>query len=150
MIARRKLTQYILDALEATTHPIGLAVNPPGSGWRGQPSSSGSTFVPYGVLVPGPASISEGPIVEPQVDWRLMYVVTSYSVDPRACEWMADVFREAMVGLIKDTVTLETDYRIQQVRVSALGAVTRYELTEPPYFGQTDSFDVWLSRVSLT
>jgi hypothetical protein len=148
MIARRLLTQHVMDVLEATTHPIGLALNPPGSGWQGQPSAAGSEFIPYGVVVPGPASISEGPLTEPQVDWRLTYVITSYSVDPRACEWMADAFRQAMAGMQRSVVDLETEYRIQQVWVNALGAVTRYELTEPPYFGQTDSFTIWLSRLS--
>ena len=140
MISRSALTDQLLAELQGSGFPVGLADTPAEAGWLGQPSKELSQFRPYGVLTPAPASISEGPLPTPQADWRLPYVITSYGVDPRQAEMLADRLRAASHALRKQDVG---GFRVQQVWVAALGAVVRYEGIEPRIWAQTDTVVVW-------
>jgi hypothetical protein len=144
---RRFMTQVMLDQMATTGQPVGDAISPVGGGWSGQPNADGSNFTPYVVLTPGPASVSSGPFGDTQADWQLGYTITSFGVSREQCEWMADSSRVAALTLARTTVMLNGDgYAVQQVREQVLGPVQRVDATEPPYFGQTDTLQVWISK----
>ena len=144
---RRFMTKAMLDQLGTSGQPVGDAISPPGGGWAGQPNSDGSNFVPYVVLTPGPASVSTGPFGDTQADWQLGYTITSFGVSREQCEWMADTARFAALTLARTTVMLNGDgYAVQQVREQVLGPIQRVDATEPAFFGQTDTLQVWISK----
>jgi hypothetical protein len=40
----------------------------------------------------------------------------------------------------------EDDYSVQYVRVESIGGTNRVDQTDPPYWGQTDSLTVWMTK----
>jgi hypothetical protein len=144
---RRFLTRVLLNQLVTAGQPVGDAVSPADGGWQGQPNANGSNFVPYVVLTPGPASVSSGPFGNTQADWQCGYTMTSFGVSREQAEWMADAARFAAVTLARAKVMLNGDgYTVQQVREQVLGPVQRVDATEPAFYGQTDSIQVWISK----
>ena len=144
---RRYMTQVMLNQMATTGQPVGDATSPIEGGWQGQPNADGSNFKPYVVLTPGPASVSDGPFGDTQADWQLGYTITSFGVSREQCEWMADTARVAALTLARTTVMLNGDsYAVQQVREQVLGPVQRVDATEPAYFGQTDTLQIWISK----
>lgn len=139
---RAGLTDAVLAQLETLGHPIGLATSPDNAGWEGQPNKDLARFRPYAVLTPAPASISEGPLTEPQADWRIPYVISSYGVDPRQTERLADRLRAAVTAMKKTTVD---GHRVQQVWTAAMGAVVRFEGLDPKIWAQTDTVVLWMT-----
>lgn len=147
MIVRRIFTEAVMTAIGATTMPVGLANAPLDGGWQGQPNSQGTNFTPYSVVYPGAATWSSGPVANPSADRHLPYTVGSYGVLPEQAEWMADQARAALAALSKTTVVLGTDsYKIQKVDVELIGALTRFDQTDPAFWGQTDQISFWLSK----
>lgn len=147
-IQREPLTQLLLTTLSATGKPVGDGRAPQNAGWSGNmPNKDGSNFTPYSVLTPGPASQSMGPMSDAQADWHLDYSISSFGVSRQQCEWMSDKARLTLAVLAKTQVTLGTStYRVQQVRVDALGGIQRIDATDPPYWGQNDQVSIWLSK----
>lgn len=148
MIARRELSQLVVAALRTTGKPVGYANAPQDGGWRGgQPNADGSNFVSYCVIYPVASTFSMGPLDDPQADRRLPYTVGSFGVIPEQAEWMADVARAQLAALRKTSVTLGTEtYKIQKVDLELLGALNRYDATDPPFWGQTDQINLWLAK----
>lgn len=146
MIARRGLTALLVETLAGQTGlPIGMAHAPRGGGWEGQPNSDGSNFVPYTVVSPQTATMASGPVQDPQSDRQLPYSLTSFGVMPEQCEWIADKARAAAESLKKTVVSLDREYRVQQVRTDVVGGLVRVDQTEPAYWGQTDVVTLWLT-----
>lgn len=147
-LLREPLTQIVLTTLETTGKPVGDARAPKTGGWTGnQPNKDGSNFKPYVVVTPGPATFSSGPIADAQADWHVSYSLSSFGVSRQQCEWMSDKSRLTLIGLKGQTLILGTDsYRVQQVRVDALGGIQRMDATDPPYWGQNDQISIWLSK----
>ena len=147
-IQRAPLTQRLLTQLALTSKPVGDARAPQSGGWSGnQPNKDGSNFQPYTVLTPNPATNSSGPLGDAQADWQLAYSIASFGVSRQQCEWMADKARLTLIALRHELVTLGDDiYRVQQVRVDALGGLQRVDATDPPYWGENDQITVWLSK----
>lgn len=145
---RRPLTDLMLARLGSVTgQPVGDAVSAAQGGWQGQPNADGSNFVPYVVLVPGPASVSSGPLADTQADWQVAYTLTNFGVSREQCEWMADKARDAAVTFAREVVMLNGDsYSVQQARATVIGPVQRVDATEPPFYGQTDSVTLWISK----
>ena len=146
-IYRRYLTRVILDQLATTNQPVGDAVSPPDGGWMGQPNADGSNFVPYVVCTPGPASVSSGPLGDTQADWQMGYTLTCFGVSREQVEWMADTARAAALTLARKTYMINDDgFAVQQVREQVIGPVQRVDATEPAFYGQTDTIQVWISK----
>lgn len=144
---RRPLTALMLTQLGSAGQPVGDSVSPPQGGWQGSPNADGSNFVPYVVLMPGPASASSGPFGDTQADWQCGYTMTSFGVTREQCEWMADKARDAAVTLERKVVMLNGDsYAVQQARATVIGPVQRVDATEPSFYGQTDSVTLWISK----
>lgn len=148
MIERRTFTQLVLARLQTTGKPVGLANAPQDGGWKGgQPNADGSNFVAYSVLYPVAASYTTGSVRDPQADVHLPYTVGSFGVIPDQAEWMADAARAALAGLVKTTAPLGTaTYKIQKVDLELIGALNRYDATDPPFWGQTDQINFWLAK----
>jgi hypothetical protein len=144
---RRFLTQVLLDQLVTTNQPVGDAISPADGGWIGQPNADGSNFTPYVVLTPGPASVSSGPYGDTQADWQCGYTMSSFGVSREQVEWMADTARDAALTLARKTVMLNGDgYAVQQVREQVIGPVQRVDATQPSFYGQSDTIQVWISK----
>lgn len=147
-IARRPLTDILLSTIgTATSRPVGDGIAPSTGGWQGQPNSAGTNFVPYNVLVPQTANSSAGPFDDPQGDWRMPYSITSFGVRRDQCEAIADLARKTLSEMRGQLLQLgDQKYSVQQVRTESIGAVTRYDTTDPAFWGQVDVVTVWLSR----
>ena len=144
---RRPLTALVLTQIANAGQPVGDSVSPAAGGWQGSPNADGSNFVPYVVVMPGPASVSSGPIADTQADWQLAYTLTSFGVSREQCEWMADKARDAAVTFAREVVMLNGDsYAVQQARATVIGPVQRVDATEPSFYGQTDSVTLWISK----
>jgi len=148
MIERRALTAALVTAIgTGTSMPVGLANSPINGGWDGQPNADGSNFTPYSVITPQTATNATGPMNDPQADRQIPYAVSCFGVMPEQTEWMADKARAAAEALKKTTVALgDGNYRIQQVRTDVIGGLQRVDVSEPPYWGQTDVMTLWLTR----
>ena len=149
MITRRELSGAIVDELRTTPNvtDIGLAKAPQDVGWNNAPSKDLSSFRPYGVVNPGASGGHTGPIGGNLQDWQLPYMVMSFGVTPEQTEFIADALRYQFVSMKNTTVVLGGfDYKIQQVKIESMGAIQRVDATEPAYYGQTDSYSVWLSK----
>jgi hypothetical protein len=147
-LERYPVSVAIRDAISQAGFPVGLAIKPEEGGWvQGSPPGPGSTFAPYAVLVPNGASVSSGPVSDSNADWRLPYTVTAYGVTGEQAERLADRCRLAVAGIVKTTISVTTgSYKVQKVGLSTIGQVTRQDQTEPPFYTQTDTIEVWLSR----
>lgn len=146
MIERRLLTAAVVDAVETTGKPVGLANAPLAGGWQGQPNADGSNFVPYSVVTPNTATMASGPFDDPRADRQMPYSIASFGVLPEQTEWMADEARAAVATLSKTTVALgDRSYKVQQVRADVVGGLQRVDSTEPPYWGQVDVVILWLT-----
>jgi hypothetical protein len=146
-LARRELTNILLDRLAESGKPVGDAVSPKDGGWIGQPNADGSNFIPYVVLIPGAATISTGPWGDTQADWQCGYSMLSFGVSREQCEWMADTARAAAVTLERTSYTLGSDdWAVLQARESVIGPIQRVDATEPAFYGQTDAVTLWISK----
>lgn len=150
---RGELTNLILATLTTGLHgygagiPVGDGVIPPDSGWSGEPNAPTSHFRPYLVVLPMVANQSSGPISDSQADWRLPYGLFYYAVSRVQVEWLADRSRHVLASLVHTTVVLNSvDYEVQQVRTDMIGGATRVDQTDPPYWSQTDSQNIWISK----
>lgn len=149
-IARSPLTEALLAVLAATGKAVGDGVRPLGdAGWLGEPNSPGSTFRPYLVLATLSAASSSGSFGDPQSQWRVPYLVQSFGASRQQCEWMADTARAQLQELAHADLDLGgVSWRVQQVWHESIGAISRIDVTDPPYWGQQDQATVWLTRGS--
>lgn len=147
-IERYPISAAVLAAVQTSGFPADLARKPDDGGWTlGSPPGPDSQFTPYTVVVPRSASSSDGPIADSSADWRLPYQLTSYGVNGEQVERLADRVRLAVAGMVKTSVTTDSGvYKVQKVGTDALGAVDRVDQTEPPFYVQTDTLVVWVSK----
>jgi len=149
MIERWPFTKAVIAAVEGAGFPAAVTERPRQGGWQGDPNAPGTTFVPYAVLVPLDASggTSNGSIADPQGDWRLPYTVTTYTIMWDEAEQAADRVRASLLTLVRAAIASSTaSYRVVKVNVSSLGRVVRVDQTDPPFFTQTDAFEVWANK----
>lgn len=149
MIYRRPLSKEIVSVLSLTEHvaAVGLAMMPPNAGWDGQPSKDATRFRPYSVVNAGASGGYTGPISGNLQDWQLPYMVSTFGISPEQTEFIADEIRFQFVTMKNLHLTLGvSNYKVQQVKIESIGSIQRVDATDPAYFGQTDSYTVWLSK----
>lgn len=147
MITRGPLTDLVVEAVIALGKPVGDTHTPdPPFGWDGQPNAMGTNFIPYSVVSPMSATYSEGPVAISQADWHAPYSIACYGVSRMQCEWLADKIRTQLRQLRHQTVMLESQYKIQQVRADVIGGVTRNDASDPPFFSQVDVVSIWVTK----
>lgn len=144
---RGPLTTILLTALASLNKPVGDGTIPPAGGWTVHPDGADSTFTPYVVLATVTASRSSGPIAQSQADWQIPYLLSSTGASRDQCEWMADHARGAVSSLAHNTYTLGPNrYKVQQIYVSSIGGINRFDISNPPFWFSQDGFSVWLAR----
>ena len=142
---RSTLTKAVLDLLAELGKPVGDGVFPNGGGWTGSPNTPGSKFIPYVVVLPMAASQFSGPFDDDEGDKRQPYALTSYGTSRAQCELQADAVRRKIQELFRTSVDLGTVYKVQQVVDTSVGGPTRVDVSDPPYWGQTDVLTIWLT-----
>jgi hypothetical protein len=146
-IYRGPLTDLLLSTLVGVGKPVGDGQRPKTAGWSGQPNAPGAVFTPYLVLAASASSRSAGSFGNPQAEWQLNYLVSTYGVQRDQCDWMADRARTGLSALKGTDVTLgPSSYRIQQVWTQSIGGLTPNFTTDPPVWSQQDQLVVWLSK----
>lgn len=149
MISKRYLTNKLLEVLaEQTGFPVGDNDHPePPYGWSGQAGVPGNSFTPYSILTSQSSGPATGPFSDTHADWRMGYSVASFGTNREQCEWIADSARQAFIGLKRVSVDgVDGTYTIQQVRTESIGGTVRSDAVEPPTFGETDTFVVWITK----
>lgn len=147
VLRRRPLTDLVIDKLKEAGKPVGTGEAPPEGGWTGQANAPGSTFQPYHVIVPLTATNSSGPMNDPQADLQMPYALETFGLSQGNCEGAADKGREVLDELKKTSIELGSHtYKIQQVWVEVIGGVSRVAGADPPYYGETDTLVIWLTR----
>lgn len=153
-LPRGAITTSLVATLDALALPVGDCDAPLAPhGWQGEPNASGSNFIPWVVLAPSTASNSSGSIGASQSEWRAIYFITIAGVTRKQTESVADKTRIVLSSAAQTKVTATTlttgadeVWSIQQVRVTSIGAVARNHGVSPPYYVQTDTVEVWLSK----
>lgn len=155
MISRRFLSAFVLEemttaAAEVNVTAVGDAVHPDGNfGWDGQPGEPGSKFYPYVIVTPMQSSYSSGAIQGAQSDWRFPYSISSFGATRAQAEWLNDYLRDWLyTNTHRKTFTAEDGfkYTIQNVRIDMIGGIVRSDAVDPPVYGQTDVYSIWITK----
>lgn len=151
MLSRRTLTEAVITKIAETGKPVGDGVTPKNAAWTGgQPNKDATNFVPYSVVTPGTSSMATGPINDFRADWQTSYIVSSFGVSREQTEWMADLARTKLALLVGSILDLgDSNYKVIQVRVDSIGGIQRVDATEPQYWGQTDAYTVWVTKLTV-
>lgn len=149
-IDRGVITSYLQTHLTGAEFTVGIVVAPDGAGWQGEPGTAGSVFVPYTVLTPLNSTSPSGGLADSSSEWQLPYTFSTYGVDARQVEDLADDVRRVLADLRRVNVTMRdgaTSWQIQQTTCQSMGGVGYTTQMEPPTaFSQTDSMVLWLSK----
>jgi len=142
-IARSPVTAAVVAALGATGKPVGDGVLPDAS-WIGQPMAPGSVFEPFVVVSALTAGRSWGTVYDWQADWQLPYLIESFGLSREQCEWMTEVSRTAVFGMLGTTLVLNgVSYRVGFVHLDSIGLPNRRDTFQPPFYHQQDGITLW-------
>jgi hypothetical protein len=129
---------------------VGDGVAPPEGGWlQGQPNVS--AFRPYLVLVDG----GMNPIQTPQLirtdrpDWNAMWSFRYFGGSRRQVEWIAGQFRPT-IHLLRGLEFGTDVYQILNVHPLMMGAVTRNDQVDPPYWQSLDNLTMQVTPRDAT
>lgn len=146
-LQRYPVTQAVLAAVKSAGYPSDVALRPKDGGWTGQPGGPDSFFQPYSVVIPRTASFSGGPIAEPQGDWHLPYDINYYGIRADEIDLFADDARVALAEMVRSSITVQgPSYRVQKIALVTIGQITRVDQSDPPFYIQTDTIEVWVSK----
>lgn len=150
MLYKRALSDLVFNFVDTeSAYPVGDAHEPKDVqyGWTGTPNEPGSYFTPYIIITPSSSQRPDGAIGDSQTEWRISYIVSGFGASRQQAEFIADNTRDIMVRLSKQSFNdSKDDYKIQQVRNDMMGQVVSSKSTEPPVFGQSDSYTIWVSK----
>lgn len=150
IFSRGLLTDLVLDHLSTmlgVAGPlIGDAIAPLEGGWTGGQPGQGK-FIAYSVLTPGTASHRErDPLGVDDTSWSASFSLRHVGGNRQQVEWAGDKTREALSLLRKVPLSLDGPWRLLQPRFETLGAVSRNDSTDPPYWESADTVVLWLER----
>lgn len=148
-LPRGQITTYVVESLRSTLpFPVGDTDYPTEPyGWQGEPNEAGTNFIPWVSVGTGTSSNSSGPISASAADWRANYFLTVAGVAREQTDTIADMARDQLVKIDRQKIlTTNGAWKIQQVKVTSIGAVQRIQSVRPFYFVQTDVLEFWLSR----
>lgn len=156
MISRRFLTNFMLEEISSAAatvniNAVGDSVHPDGDefGWDGQPGKPGSSFRPYVIVTPMQSSASSGAIRGVQNDWHFPYSISSFGATRVQAEWLNDYLRDWLYdNTPRKTFDAEEGYfyTVQGVKIDMIGGIVRSDTIEPPIFGQTDVYSIWITK----
>lgn len=150
IFTRGFLTDNLLDHLEAQLRLkpyqllVGDGIAPKEGGWsEGQPGEG--KFVPYTVVSTGPASANQrSPLGVDNDSWRADYSFRAVGGSRQQADWVADRIREVAHDFPKDYG--DPQWRVIRVQFTSLGAVSRNDQVDPPYWELSDSVSLWVER----
>lgn len=147
--SRGALTDLLLGWLrDGGAFPVGDGIAPREGGWSGGQPGSG-TFAAYAVLgvSAGTPNLTE-PVGDTNSSWSMGYTLRGVGMARGQAEWVCDQTRGMLADLLDGVkyVDLDGRWRLQRVVFSALGAVTRNDSVDPPYWECQDVFALWLDR----
>jgi hypothetical protein len=151
VFSRLNLTNTVIATIATYTgYAVGDSNSPAPEaawGWSGTPGEVGSTFTPYSVVSPQGANTSDGPLAATQADWIARYSVTSFGASRKQAEWLADQTGNSLSSLRRTTFDGgDGTYTIASVRLESMGGIVRTDALEPPTFGQSDVFALYVSK----
>jgi len=147
-LQRYPVTQALLAAVKSAGYPSDVALIPKDGGWRsGAPAGPNSVFEPYSTIIPRTASFSIGSIADVQGDWHLPYDLNYYSLRGDETELLADTVRVAAAGMVGSSITVQgPSYSVIKINVATVGQISRVDLSDPPFYIQTDTIEVWVAK----
>jgi hypothetical protein len=101
------------------------------------------------VVIPGQMSSQpiQGSLQGSTTEWSAAYQVACYGRSPESVEWVADEIRDALAALRKRDLAMGEDvFRVQRVSTQSIGSISRYDGTDPPTWGQLDTYSIFLSK----
>lgn len=147
---RGVVTDWLIEFVETNLNVVvGDIEAPKNVGWQSDSAKPGAQFTPYLVSLPGTATRSSGSFGDPSMDWKLPYTLTTYGVNRRQVEDLADDVRAALLEVKKIPLTMKdgvTVWKITTIDCSAIGGVGYTTAVSPTAFSETDSFTLTLSR----
>ena len=146
---RQPVTTLVLAELATSGFPVGDNGSPTTPyGWQGEPGTAGQTFTPYVGLTPLTAQPQRSQTFEnSQSEWIFPYSVWFAGISRVQSESLADKLRDQLINLARTVFTTPTgNWKVQQVRCTAIGANTRVGSAYPDYYTQADTVEVWVSK----
>jgi len=153
MIDHGALTDLLIYQLSTDTGElVGDGIAPAEGGWlKGQPNQS--VYVPYMVLVSGGASVMINDL-DGNLDWTVNWSLRYFGGSRKQVDWIANKARNAIDGgpnnVLHNTFGVNQPFKITAVQWTNLGAVSRVDTVNPPYWQVYDSFGLVCSRNSFT
>jgi hypothetical protein len=145
---RHPVTLAVLTAVKTAGYPSDVCLIPKDGGWRsGAPAGPGAIFTPYSTIIPRSVGFSTGSIAEPQGDWHIPYDINFYAIRGDETELLADDVRVALAGIVGSSITVQgPSYKIQKINLAVVGQITRVDQSDPPFYIQTDTVEVWVGK----
>lgn len=149
MINHGLLTDALISKVSSSSGQlVGDGVAPDGGGWAsGQPNQG--IFVPYIVVVSQGARV----VIEDftnKVDWHVTWNTRCFGGSRKQVDWIAQKARESIDEMNKTIFGYEAlPYKVINVDWENLGAVTRIDTVNPPYWQVFDTFSLICSRVHI-
>lgn len=138
-----KATDLVVACFQDPLLPVGDGVAPENGGWSaGQPNAPASVFVPYVVVGLGGGMAGASTLGCNEKDWNLNFYFRYYGGSRRQADWAATTGRREMHELLHESFNDDFDSRkwmISNVTWNSIGASTRIDTVDPPYWSVTDS-----------
>lgn len=141
MIDTGAFTDALLAMLADGGVLVGDGVAPESGGWdKGQPQVS--RFVPYATLGFSGGGVHIDPIAPlGGEDWSLSFSLRSFGGSRKQVDWVAASAR-AIVVSVGAARPLVGGFRVARVSWQSLGAVSRVDSVDPPYWQVYDAFSL--------
>jgi len=139
------LTDALIAYMDAQTDLlIGDGLAPLDGGWLlGQPNNS--VFRPYAVLVSGGAMMRDTPMNSFDPNWSVSWSLRSFGGSRKQVDWAAHKARLSIESFVGTTFGAPV-FKVYSLEWKNLGAVTRIDSTDPPFWQVFDTFNFVCSK----
>lgn len=127
---------------------VGDGEKPAGGGWVGGEPGKGS-FTAYVTVAtqPAPPAPREPQRLSGQHSaWALSYLLRHFGATRTQADWCADLVRACVVGFSTAALPPEFGWTVESVVYPALGAVTRNDMSSPPYWSVAEEVQLRVTR----
>jgi hypothetical protein len=139
------LTDIVLTAMRSNGIMVGDGVAPMEGGWSsGTPNVAG--FTPYTVLAFNGATPTNPEIVASDPDWSCAWLLRHFGGSREQADWVGDQMRNNVVATLKQKFGVADPYKVSGIVWSNLGALSRNDQVDPPYWQSQDSVTLLTSR----